>query len=117
MTEPKIVGRIHRVHFQQDDLHHTIRFAEQAAAGCAEDLKGFADPAQRPGMAVLGDDQKEVIEQLRLQLVAALQLAFGPDVDLKAFSFQVAIAEIENGKFFSSFGMVYGSRFRVHQPN
>ena len=47
----------------------------------------------------------------------ALKLAFGDDVDLQAFSFQVALTGVRDGQFWSTFGTVYGSRFDVHKPN
>lgn len=117
MAEPSIVGRIHRVHYALNPSKHTVEMANRATAACSEDLKGFADPGSARSMAILGTSIPEVIEQLRRQLVVALQLAFDSDVDLQAFSFQVAIATVEDGKFFSSFGIIYGSHFRVHQPN
>lgn len=117
MSEPCVVGRIHRVHYTVDPSKHTVDLATRAIAACREDLKGFADPEQRSGMAVIGGSTPEVIERLRCQLAVALQLAFGHDVDLQAFKLQVAIAEVKDGKFFSSFGAIYGSRFDVHKPN
>lgn len=117
MAEPSIVGRIHRVHYALNPSKHTVELANRATAACSEDLKGFADPGSARSMAVLGVDQKEVIEQLRRQLVVALQPAFDHDVDLRAFSFQVAIAEVKDGRVFSSFGSIYDSHFDVHQPN
>jgi hypothetical protein len=113
---PQIVGRIHRVHYTLNSSKHTVDLATRAIAACREDLKGFASPDFVK--AVLRDSQQEAIEALRRRLKLQLIAAFGDDVDLSAFTFQVAIAQVdEEGGFFSSFGAVYGTRFNVDRPN
>lgn len=106
--------RLHKVNYTCDSQNHTVYFKEQAERACAESLAGWASPGH--SKAQIAATEAEAIEKIRLQLKSDIEY-WMPGCDLTAFSFTVAHEEIKDGAFWSSFRMVYGHNFKVHEPN
>ena len=108
------VARIHKVNFNLDPRKHTVYFAREAEQATAEPLKGWAGTGH--AKAVIGDTEEQCVERLRIHLIADI-LAWEPDADLSAFTFNVAFEEVRDGAFWSCFGGVVGTPFKVHEFN
>lgn len=108
------IVRLHKVDYTCNTLKHTVYFKDQAERATESPLMGWANPGH--SKAQIGLTEGEAIEKIRQQLKADI-LHWMPDADLTAFSFTVAAEKVENGAFWSSFRMVYGNHFKVHEPN
>lgn len=106
--------RLHKVTYTCDTLKHTVYFKEQAERACSESLAGWASPGH--SKAVIAPTEGEAIEKIRQQLKDDIE-HWMPGCDLTAFSFTVAHEEVVDGAFWSSFRMIYGHNFKVHEPN
>jgi hypothetical protein len=109
-----IIVRLHKVNFNLDLLKHTVYFAEQAKRAAGEALMGWANPGN--SRAVVADTEEAAVERIREAL--AIDIAnWDSKADLKDFSFNVAIEEVKDGLFWSSFRKVTGNSFKVHEFN